>query len=83
MSYKSSIKLTSNNNEDKPKIKEKDKKITEKSINKEKISEMKDIDNYIIINKIMTQYNIGFQDNDEVIEIISDLYHKYKNKIIK
>lgn len=36
---------------------------------------MKDIGNYIIINKIMAQYNIGFQDNDEVIEIISDLYH--------
>lgn len=44
---------------------------------------MKDIDNYIIINKIMTQYNIGFQNNEEVIEIISDLYHEYKNKIIK
>ena len=37
VSYKSSIKRTSNNNEDKPTIKEKDKKITEKSINKEKI----------------------------------------------
>jgi len=81
--YKSSIKRIKKNNKVKPIIIEKDKKISEKIINKERISEMKDIDNYIIINNIMAQYKIDFQDNDEVIDIINDLYRQYKKKIIK